>query len=83
MSSALSENYDEVDIDVMEYDAATGVFTYPCPCGDRFEISLEELCNGEEIAYCPSCSLVVKVNYLPNDLEKIPMAAQKKAVKLN
>lgn len=61
--------YEEVDIEEMEYEENNKIFTYPCPCGDRFEISLEELLNGEEIASCPSCSLVIKVNYLLEDLE--------------
>ncbi|KAI5159237.1 diphthamide biosynthesis protein 3 [Nematocida ausubeli] len=67
----MEEDYEEVDIDMMEYDRVNEVFTYPCPCGDRFEISFEELFNGEEIATCPSCSLVVKVNYLMEDLERM------------
>ena len=38
-------------------------FFYPCPCGDKFEITLEELCMGEDIAPCPSCSLLIRVIY--------------------
>ena len=42
-------------------------YYYPCPCGDRFAITKEELQCGEEVATCPSCSLIIKVinNYLP------------------
>jgi len=33
----------------------------------RFEITLEELQSGEEVATCPSCSLLVRVIYDPDD----------------
>ena len=83
------------------------MFYYPCPCGDRFQISLvrcakvvsmrwgvcqttlslslvfffecltdgfvpywqEELQNGEEVAHCPSCTLVIRVIYDPEDFD--------------
>ncbi|KAL5708276.1 hypothetical protein ACHQM5_019090 [Ranunculus cassubicifolius] len=38
-------------------------FTYPCPCGDLFQITKDELKIGEEIARCPSCSLYITVIY--------------------
>ncbi|KAH9385787.1 diphthamide biosynthesis protein 3 [Nematocida major] len=73
-----TEDYDEVDIEQMEYSAETELFTYPCPCGDMFEISLEDLMNGEEVATCPSCSLIVKVNYLQEDIDAaLQMRAEK------
>jgi hypothetical protein len=53
--------YDEVEIEDMDYIAAEKVFTYPCPCGDKFRITLEDLQEGEEIACCPSCSLTIRV----------------------
>jgi hypothetical protein len=53
--------YDEIEIEDMEFDSTTQLFTYPCPCGDKFQISLEELSEGEEIARCPSCSLLIRV----------------------
>lgn len=71
MVNLSDEEFDEVEIEEMEYDPIKELFTYPCPCGDRFEISLEELYNGEEIATCPSCSLIIKVNYIREDLDKI------------
>ena len=37
------------------------IYHYPCPCGDRFEIGIADLLDGEEIAVCPSCSLMIKV----------------------
>ncbi|XP_058834207.1 diphthamide biosynthesis protein 3 [Topomyia yanbarensis] len=55
--------HDEVEIEDFEYDEEEEMYYYPCPCGDRFQISKEELIDGEEVATCPSCSLVVKVIY--------------------
>ena len=45
-----------------------GNFYYPCPCGDRFVISLDDLEDCEDIAYCPSCSLKIRVTYDPEEL---------------
>jgi len=39
-----------------------------CPCGDLFQITPEELLDGEDIARCPSCSLYVVVVYEPDDI---------------
>lgn len=32
--------YDEVEIEDLDFDEETGIFTYPCPCGDKFQITL-------------------------------------------
>ena len=53
--------YDEVELEDFEFEHETSTFYYPCPCGDRFQISSEELVTGERVARCPSCSLTVKV----------------------
>mmetsp|Transcript_39956 Transcript_39956/g.45848 ORF Transcript_39956/g.45848 Transcript_39956/m.45848 type:complete len:86 (+) Transcript_39956:60-317(+) len=53
------EIYDEVEIEEMELE--DGVLYYPCPCGDRFRITVEQLSKGEKIAICPSCSLKIEV----------------------
>eukprot|EP00658_Telonema_sp_P-2_P085054 TRINITY_DN9604_c0_g1_i6.p2 TRINITY_DN9604_c0_g1~~TRINITY_DN9604_c0_g1_i6.p2 ORF type:complete len:105 (+),score=37.10 TRINITY_DN9604_c0_g1_i6:192-506(+) len=63
--------YDEVDLDEMDYDEGEGLFTYMCPCGDLFSISEEELAAGQEAAYCPSCTLVLRVMYQQEDLEEM------------
>ncbi|WVR06904.1 hypothetical protein IAU60_003940 [Kwoniella sp. DSM 27419] len=55
--------YDELEIEDFAWDPVARVFHYPCPCGDRFEISKGQLRDGEEIAICPSCSLIVRVIY--------------------
>ncbi|KAF4080036.1 hypothetical protein AMELA_G00165810 [Ameiurus melas] len=59
----MSVFHDEVEIEDFEYDAETETYYFPCPCGDRFAITKEDLENGEEVATCPSCSLIVKVIY--------------------
>ncbi|XP_065059416.1 diphthamide biosynthesis protein 3-like [Rhopilema esculentum] len=62
----MSVFHDEVEIEDFEFDEDTETYYYPCPCGDRFAITKEELENGEDVATCPSCSLIVRVIY---DLE--------------
>jgi diphthamide biosynthesis protein 3 len=57
--------YDEIEIEDMAWDDVKKVFHYPCPCGDRFEISRKQLKNCEDIAICPSCSLIIRVVYDP------------------
>ncbi|KAK7603608.1 hypothetical protein V9T40_003607 [Parthenolecanium corni] len=59
----MSVFHDEVEIEDFEYDEEDETYYYPCPCGDRFQISKEELKSGVDIATCPSCSLVIKVIY--------------------
>lgn len=64
--------YDEIEIEDMTWDAEKKVFHYPCPCGDRFEITKKQLKNYEDIATCPSCSLIIRVIYDPLDYEDEP-----------
>ncbi len=60
----MAENfYDEIEIEDMTYDSTLQIYHYPCPCGDRFEIGLADLIDGEDIGVCPSCSLMIKVIY--------------------
>ena len=61
--------YEEIEIEDMSYDDNTQMYTYPCPCGDKFIISLEELHGGEDIAGCPSCTLRIKIIF---DEDKLP-----------
>ncbi|KAJ8971144.1 hypothetical protein NQ317_003434 [Molorchus minor] len=65
----MSVFHDEIEIEDFEYDEEEEIYYYPCPCGDRFQVSKEELLAGEEVATCPSCSLVIKVIY---DLVSFP-----------
>jgi diphthamide biosynthesis protein 3 len=53
--------YDEIEIEDMTFDPNLQIYHYPCPCGDRFEIGIADLRDGEEIAVCPSCSLMIRV----------------------
>lgn len=62
--------YDEIEIEDMTFDKKLQLFHYPCPCGDRFEISISDLRDGEEVAVCPSCSLMIKVIFEQSDLPK-------------
>src|SRR4051794_1061059 len=56
--------YDEVEIEDMTFDEALRMYHYPCPCGDKFEIYLGDLRDGtNDIAQCPSCSLMIRVIY--------------------
>src|SRR5210317_1097100 len=60
--------YEEVEFEDLDYDPVTQIYTYPCPCGDKFSISLEALWDGEDIATCPSCTLRVEIIYDEEDL---------------
>ncbi|RHY30300.1 hypothetical protein DYB32_004420 [Aphanomyces invadans] len=53
--------YDEIEIEDMEYDEKEQIYTYPCPCGDNFFITLQDLYDGDDIGTCPSCSLTIRV----------------------
>ena len=55
-----------------EPNADAGPRRYNCPCGDVFEISLEELHEGETIAHCNGCTLKVRVRFEPKDLPALP-----------
>ena len=58
--------YGEIEVEDMRWDKEKGVFYYyPCPCGDRFEISRQQLADCEDIAACPSCSLIIRAIYDP------------------
>ena len=60
-----SSIYDQFEIEDMTFDPSLQLYHYPCPCGDRFEISIYDLQDGEDIAVCPSCSLMIKVIFEP------------------
>lgn len=64
--------YEEVEIEDLDYDPVQRVYTYPCPCGDKFRITLEDLWDGEDIAPCPSCTLRIMIIYDEDDLPPLP-----------
>jgi diphthamide biosynthesis protein 3 len=66
--------YEEVEIEDMMYNDKDYSYTYQCPCGDIFRITLEELYDGEDIAKCPSCTLRIMVIYELSDLPPLPPA---------
>ena len=35
--------HDEIELEDFEFDDELGAYTYPCPCGDRFVITEDEL----------------------------------------
>lgn len=53
--------YDEIEIEDMTFDESLQLYHYPCPCGDRFQIALDDLRDEQDIAVCPSCSLMIRV----------------------
>eukprot|EP00970_Alexandrium_tamarense_P020101 scaffold14846_cov207-Alexandrium_tamarense.AAC.1 len=64
--------YEEVEFEDLDYDPLTQTYTYPCPCGDKFSITLEALWDGEDIATCPSCTLRIEIIYEESDLPPLP-----------
>jgi diphthamide biosynthesis protein 3 len=73
--------YDEIEIEDMTFDETLQIYHYPCPCGDRFEISVDDLRDQEtDIAVCPSCSLQIRVIYGVDDLPQPPQDEGKMGV---
>ena len=68
--------YDEIEIEDLDFDVDTLKFFYPCPCGDKFVITLDQIKDGEEIAKCPSCSLTIKVIYDAGSYEEYKKLAE-------
>ncbi|RYP21534.1 hypothetical protein DL765_002170 [Monosporascus sp. GIB2] len=63
--------YDEVEIEDMDFDETLQIYEYPCPCGDKFQIALADLQDeSNDIAVCPSCSLMIRVIYDQENLWK-------------
>lgn len=60
--------YEEVALTEMTYEDGDQIYYYQCPCGDKFEISLQDLYDGEDIAPCPSCTLQIRVLFKEGDL---------------
>ncbi|KFA63751.1 hypothetical protein S40285_01971 [Stachybotrys chlorohalonatus IBT 40285] len=68
--------YDEIEIEDMTFDEALQLYHYPCPCGDRFQIALDDLRDEQDIAVCPSCSLMIRVIFDLEDLPKPPPTSE-------
>lgn len=63
--------YEEVPLAEMTYEDSEQMYYYECPCGDKFEISLEDLYDGEDTAPCPSCTLQIRVVF--NEVRGCPL----------
>lgn len=74
----MSVFHDEIEIEDFEYDEELETYFYPCPCGDRFQITKEQLESGDDSATCPSCSLIVKVIYDPDSFLKTEIVSSAK-----
>ena len=64
--------YDEIELVDLDFDDDDLIYYYPCPCGDRFFIALEDLWDGEDIAGCPSCTLTIRILFDSADLPPLP-----------
>ncbi|CAP39208.2 Protein CBR-DPH-3 [Caenorhabditis briggsae] len=64
----MSVFHDEVEIEDFEFDEEKDVYHYPCP---------EMLEMGEDVAQCPSCSLLIRVIYDPEDFVKLETISSK------
>ncbi|KAK9900154.1 zf-CSL-domain-containing protein [Cystobasidium minutum MCA 4210] len=62
--------YDEIEIEDMTWDEVKQVYHYPCPCGDRFEITRPQLAEGYDVGQCPSCSLLIRIIFDQMDFEE-------------
>lgn len=67
----MSGIYEEVEIEDMKYDNILQIYSYPCPCGDKFIITLEDLLDGEDIGICPSCTLRIRIIFEEEDLPEL------------
>lgn len=61
MATEAENVYDEIEIEDMTFDDKLQLYHYPCPCGDRFQIALDDLRDEQDIAVCPSCSLMIRI----------------------
>uniref|UniRef100_A0A8D2KHN2 Diphthamide biosynthesis protein 3 n=1 Tax=Urocitellus parryii TaxID=9999 RepID=A0A8D2KHN2_UROPR len=52
-----------VEIEGFQYDEDSKTYFYPCPCGNNFSITKEDMENGQDVATCSGCSLIIKVIY--------------------
>jgi len=53
----MSVYHDEIEIEDFEYDDEEDTYYYPCPCGDRFQITKVLQRSGSAVSY----GLILKV----------------------
>ncbi|KAG0087040.1 Diphthamide biosynthesis protein 4 [Podila epicladia] len=54
---------DDIDLDDMDYDGESSVYTSPCRCSGEYIISEDELELGVDTVVCSTCSLIVRIHY--------------------
>ncbi|KAF8933235.1 hypothetical protein EDD21DRAFT_405774 [Dissophora ornata] len=54
---------DDIDLDDMEFDEETGVYSSPCRCSGEYVVSEDELELGVDTVVCSTCSLIVRIHY--------------------
>lgn len=47
----MSIYHDEIEIEDFEYDEDDEVYYYPCPCGDRFEITKVQTSKKKKLTF--------------------------------
>ncbi len=52
-AEAVQNIYDEIEIDDMDFEE--GKFYYPCPCGDKFQITLVSINRTYHTYFCDFC----------------------------
>lgn len=63
--------YEHVDLLLdMEFDEEERNFSRPCPCGDKFLISVQDVLDNEDLGACASCSLLIRVKYDPTEVRE-------------
>ncbi|KAG5502320.1 hypothetical protein GH5_05295 [Leishmania sp. Ghana 2012 LV757] len=58
-------HYEEVQLSEMTLE--DGMLRFPCPCGDLFELLLQDFIAGSDVAQCPTCSLTIKVIFTKDE----------------
>lgn len=53
----------EVDLDEMQFDEQTGIYSTACRCSGKFEITEADLEKGIDTIQCGTCTLIIKVQY--------------------
>ena len=69
--------HDEVELEDMDWNEELQAFTYQCPCGDFFQITLDELAAGGLRAVCLRRSC--RRGWRPDCLPGPPLAGEEVA----
>ncbi len=60
-AAIVSMSYDDIEIEDMEWNEELSAFTYPCPCGDLFQITkvLDLPVVGQDVSILPAAYGVI------------------------